>query len=207
MKPKHFNQTKLHFFTALFLFISLSSCSDESFDRDNFDPDGWDSSSFDQFVPEFTGEKEVGDYFQGGIIIALDITGEHGLIAAIEDQSITDPWYNGEFVETDARSTEDGFDNTQKIIRAQGPVGTYAAKLCADYKNDGFDDWYLPSKEELNILYQNKDLFENLVDQLYWSSTEYEIGSAWVQDFTSGDQHLDNTSDRASVHTRAVRKF
>ena len=182
--------------------MGLPSCSDDS-----FDPDGWDSSAFDHLVPEVTGDKAVGQYYEGGIIIALDISGEHGLIAAIEDQSITDPWYHGGFVETFARSTEDGFDNTRKIIEAQGPDGTYAAKLCADYEYDGYDDWFLPSKEELNILYQNKALFDNLADQIYWSSTEYDMGRAWVQDFTSGDQHLDNTSDRASVHTRAVRKF
>ena len=152
MKPTLFHPIKLPFLTALFLtifflLVGLSSCSDESYDGNDLNLDGWDSSAFDHLVPDVTGDKAVGQYYQGGIIIALDISGEHGLIAALEDQSMTDPWYNGEFVETNAKSLEDGFDNTQKILEAHGPEGIYAAKLCADYEGGGYDDWFLPVRQ------------------------------------------------------------
>lgn len=150
---------------------------------------------------------EIGSNYQGGIIFFIDETGQHGLIAAKEDQSITDPWWNHEFLITGAVSLSDGKGNTKLIIQTQGNTGLYAAKLCSDYESEGYKDWFLPSKDQLNILYQNKHLMEGFAEELYWSSTEYEIGSAWVQNFTTGEQHLDNTSDAANVHTRAIREF
>lgn len=210
MKRIQIIASKLKFFAVLVLLGGNFSCSDEVLEIDT-----WDVSELEQVGPEFAEEPSIGAYYQGGIVIALDSSGEHGLIAAVEDQSTTDPWWNGEFVETLARSAQDGGDNTQKIISAQGSNGSYAASLCAKYEIDGYDDWFLPSKDELQLLYENRELFEGsvndlptpLTEGLYWSSTEYEIGTAWVQDFTTGEQHLDNTSDEANVHTRAVRKF
>lgn len=150
---------------------------------------------------------ELGSEYQGGIIFYIDGTGQHGLVAARTDQSTSDPWYNGDFVTTNALSSTDGKANTEHIVKAQGNTGTYAAKICRDYKGGGYDGWFLPSKDQLNLLYQNRHLLDNFAEEIYWSSTEYDIGSAWVQDFTNGDQYLDNTSDRANVHTRAIREF
>ena len=59
---------------------------------------------------------ELGANYQGGIIFFIDTSGKHGLIAAKEDQSITDPWWNGNFLLTGAVSLSDGKTNTEKII-------------------------------------------------------------------------------------------
>ena len=150
---------------------------------------------------------ELGSEYQGGIIFYIDGTGQQGLVVARTDQSTSDPWYNGDFVTTNALSSTDGKANTELIVKAQGNTGAYAAKICRDYKGGGYGGWFLPSKDQLNLLYQNRHLLDNFAEEIYWSSTEYDIGSAWVQDFTNGDQYLDNTSDRANVHTRAIREF
>lgn len=150
---------------------------------------------------------ELGANYQGGIIFFIDASGQHGLIAAKEDQSITDPWWNGDYLITNAVSLSDGKINTKLIIDTQGNTGLYAAKICADYNGGGYNDWFLPSKDQLDMLYQNKHLLEGFEEQIYWTSTEYEIAAAWVQDFTSGEQHLDSTSDQANVRTRAIREF
>ncbi|MBD0830898.1 hypothetical protein [Aestuariibaculum sediminum] len=149
----------------------------------------------------------LGDNYQGGIIFYLDNTEKHGLIAAKTDQSTTDPWWNGSFIKTEATSNSDGSSNTNMIIQAQGDNGAYAAKLCKDYSGGGFNDWFLPSKDQLNILYEHKALVGGFSNQIYWTSSEYDLGSAWVQDFETGEQHLDNTSDSAGVRTRAIRAF
>ncbi|UKM65940.1 DUF1566 domain-containing protein [Flavobacteriaceae bacterium GSB9] len=149
----------------------------------------------------------LGDNYQGGIIFYLDNTEKHGLIAAKTDQSTLDPWWNGSFIKTEATSTADGSTNTNMIIQAQGDNGSYAAKLCRDYSGGGFNDWFLPSKDQLNILYEQKTLVGGFSNQIYWTSSEYGVGSAWVQDFENGEQHSDNTSDRAGIHTRAIRAF
>jgi hypothetical protein len=149
----------------------------------------------------------LGDSYQGGIIFYLDGTGKHGLIAAPTDQSRNTPWWNGSFLPTTATSTNDGASNTTKIMQAQGVVGDYAAKICRDFRGGGFSDWFLPSKDQLNTLYNQKNLVGGFANEIYWSSTEASVGEAWVQYFLNGLQHLDNTSDGATVGTRAIRAF
>ena len=165
------------------------------------------------FIISISCKKDVkadlntGDNYQGGIIFYLDDTGEHGLICAIADQSTTDPWWNGSYVATGAVSTSDGSGNTTAIIAAQGNTGNYAARLCRNYNGGGYSDWFLPSKEQLNMLFNNKALIGGFTGHIYWSSTEYELGTVWVQDFQSGQQHLDSSSDGANVRARAIRSF
>ena len=110
----------------------------------------------------------IGDNYQGGIIFWLDDTGQHGLIAAREDQrSKTIKWCNGKF--RYKGKTGDGLYagamNNATIIATQledNQTGDYAAKVCYDYivRVDGviYGDWYLPSKYELNLLYLQKDV-------------------------------------------------
>jgi hypothetical protein len=152
-------------------------------------------------------ELKIGLSYQGGIIFNLDASGEHGLIAAPVDQSSTDPWWNGSFVTTGATSMTNGSSNTTKIINAQGNSGNYAARNCMNYRGGGYSDWFLPSKDQLNILYGKKAVVGNFTNQIYWSSTEHDLGYSWVQDFETGEQHLDNISDGANVHTRAIRAY
>lgn len=150
---------------------------------------------------------KLGDSYQGGIIFYLDATGKHGLIAATTDQSRLTPWWNGSFVATGATSTTDGASNTTKIIQAQGNTVSFAAKICRDYRGGGYPDWFLPSKDQLNTLYTQKNIVGGFGDEIYWTSTEISTGEAWVQYFKDGQQWADNTSDGATVGTRAIRPF
>jgi hypothetical protein len=154
---------------------------------------------------------KLGTSYQGGIIFSLDATGKHGLIAAIDDQSSTAPWWNGSFISsfitTGATSITDGSANTDAIIQVQGNNGSYAAKVCRDYSGGGFNDWFLPSKDQLNILYGQKTLVGNFSTDIYWSSTESEDGFTWVQYFIDGGQHINSTADLSNFHTRAIRSF
>jgi hypothetical protein len=72
---------------------------------------------------------------------------------------------------------------------------------------NGYDDWYLPSKSTLNLMYVNlktQDL-GGFVSDVYWSSTEYRNSYAWFQHFGNGFQ---NDYDKGSTfRVRAVRAF
>lgn len=78
----------------------------------------------------------LGDFAQGGIVFWVDETGQHGLVAAKEDQSTGVRWYAGTFGSTMARGDGPyaGETNTSIIIAAQVAIGddgsTYAARIC-----------------------------------------------------------------------------
>jgi len=96
----------------------------------------------------------IGKTYQGGIIFYIDGSGAHGLIAAPKDQSAGIVWWNGSFIDTGGTGTAvgTGQPNTDTIIAAQGE-GNYAASLAANLVLNGYSDWFLPSRDELNLLY------------------------------------------------------
>lgn len=152
----------------------------------------------------------LGGTYRGGIVFYLDTTGKHGLTASLNDQSTTYPWWNGSKVYTGATSVTNGLENTASIIAALGNSGvfsSYAANFCRNYRGGGFTDWFLPSKDQLNMLYSKKTIVGGFTSDLYWTSTEASIESAWVQSFENGDQFIHSQSDGDNIHTRAIRAF
>ena len=118
------------------------------------------------------------------------------------------PWYNGNYVETGATGIVigTGKSNTKKIVNIQGS-GNYAAKLCDDLMLNGYNDWFMPSKNELHLMYENLKL-KNLGDfasGYYWSSSEYSVDNAGLHYFDNGDQNGYNKS--YTLRVRALRAF
>ena len=159
----------------------------------------------------------LGEVFGGGKIFWLDETGQHGLIASVTDQSAKGiVWNPGKGIVTSANvdAPYSGLTNSEKIVKIQGANGQYAARLCLDYsttdKNIVYNDWYLPSKYELNLLYRQKTVVGgfNLTSGIYWSSTESITepdSSAWEQEFKYGTQYEDGKDLTDQV--RCIRKF
>ena len=149
---------------------------------------------------------KIGQLHQGGTIFWLDATGKHGLVADTEDLSTAIKW--GNYDETGATDTAigTGKSNTQKILATYGTAGDYAANLCKKSKRRGFEDWFLPSKDELNELYKNKELIGGFANEWYWSSSEHSMDSAWGQRFSNGHQYIDNFK-KETYRVRAVRAF
>jgi hypothetical protein len=176
-------------------------------------------------IPE-NNTLEIGDYHEGGVIIYLDATGEHGLVCAITDQSagLENPdgtYWNGcgEIVGANGSAIGTGMQNTLTIHN--GYIGVdgapLASELCLNYSVDGYDDWFLPSKDELNLMSINFNLINttslenggtefNLVYPVYWSSTEFDAGKAWKQVLESTYQFYYAKCQYAS-YVRAVRAF
>ena len=63
--------------------------------------------------------------------------------------------------------------------------------------------WRLPTKDELNMLYKNKEEIGGFAINFYWSSTEYDSVNAWEQNFNIGNQGSNDKGINAYV--RAVR--
>lgn len=168
----------------------------------------------------------VGDFAQGGIVFWVDETGHHGLACAKEDQSDETRWNAGTDGNTQAKGDGPyaGKANTSIIIAAHIAIGddgsTYAARICNELQvtEDGitYGDWYLPSKEELSLMYQNISTIDataldyggsEFAAASYWSSTEIDINFVWAQYFGShGSQGCDAKGDVEHC-VRAVRAF
>lgn len=154
----------------------------------------------------------LGEHYGGGMVFYVYDNGHHGLITSLEYQG-TPQWYNGSYKYTNA--TRDGIGagqyNTERIIAAQGP-GDYAAQECANYTGGGFGDWYLPSKAELDLLYQAFNTrFGFLKDYLHfnisghWSSTEVDTTNAWYEIFDV--ELIHETNKNLTGYVRAIRAF
>jgi hypothetical protein len=148
----------------------------------------------------------IGDRAHGGIVFYLDGKGS-GLLCAESDQSTAAEWgcYRTTIGGTDTGILT-GAANTSKILAGCSEAGN-ATRICNDLVLNGYSDWFLPSKDELNLMYQNLKLagIGGFADGLYWSSSEYSSGNAWLQLFTNGNQ---NGYDKYSLfRVRAVRAF
>jgi hypothetical protein len=95
-----------------------------------------------------------------------------------------------------------GYSNTQKMLRGC----TYgAANAAASYNGGGKSDWFLPSKEELDRLYDARTTVGGFGAGGYWSSSENDEESARFRAFSNGFQSNSYKFDTAPV--RPVRAF
>ena len=161
----------------------------------------------------------VGDSYGGGIVAYILVNGDtgydpsvqHGLIAATADQSTGIQYGSNVVTGATGIAIGTGQANTTAIVTIQG-AGSYAAQLCNDLTEGGYDDWFLPSKDELDKLYTNRvaigDFVDDLTEDEYWSSSESNVDSkwyAWCQHFDAGLQATYSKPDMLRV--RAVRAF
>ena len=89
-----------------------------------------------------------------------------------------------------------------------------AAKAADDYIAGTYDDWFLPSKNELNALYQSKVLTVSGDEHYYWSSSQHDDPNrnqcAWAQDFGTSDPGLQTEEAKnhdSRTYVRPIRSF
>ena len=202
-----------------------------------------------------TKAYEIGDFAQGGIVFWLDDSKQHGLVCAKEDFHDLVMW------DTKFKTIQEGFEsptpenpivlalgdgpysgesNTTIIVAAlgYGDGRSYAASLCNELqvveKNIAYGDWYLPSREELNMMYLNRKIIDKValenrgkifhqkgdyrtVGNSYWSSTEdYNRENkavvlahvAWVHNFKNGGKSFQLPARKyMKCSVRAIRAF
>ena len=166
---------------------------------------------------------EVGDFYGGGVVYYILQSGDagyidgetHGLICAVRDYVSLVTWgCQGTLITgADGSGIGSGAQNTIDIVAGCTDYET-AAEICASLTLNGYDDWFLPSKDELNLIYQNRTTINSaaqvnsglaLTTGTYWSSTEYSSDVAWGQSFFDGGQDFCNKGSQHCV--RAVRAF
>jgi hypothetical protein len=147
----------------------------------------------------------IGDYYEGGIVFYLDGNGG-GLVCAESDQSSGQWGCYGTSISGTSTGIGTGAANTAAIVAGCSESGI-AARICNNLVLNGYSDWFLPSKDELNLMYQNLKLagIGGFADDDYWSSSEGSSSYAWIRSFIDGYQYSNYKDDGSRV--RAVRAF
>lgn len=63
----------------------------------------------------------------------------------------------------------------------------YAQRRASEQTFGGHTDWRVPTKEELDLLYQNRSVIGGLYGD-YWSSSEFAGALGWSHSFNFGHQ-------------------
>ena len=126
------------------------------------------------------------------------------LEAAPSDQGQTN-WCSNTNVSLNVTSTAigAGMSNTTKALTN---CTSGAIHVAANYTTTTKDDWYLPSRDELNLMYDKRGDIGGFAAAGYWSSSEDNAYRAVAKGFFSGNQ-LYNTKDSTRVYVRPVRAF
>jgi hypothetical protein len=160
----------------------------------------------------------IGATYNGGIIAYIDATGIHGLIAATTDIQTatfgcsTDTTFFGLAIGVGAQNTASAVSKC--AFAGSGP------KLCSDLVLNGYTDWHLPSKDELNKLYLFKGTIGGFSSGLYMSSSgSYTVNSqvvngwstpvnvTFVYSYNFGTGEAFQSSRGTTMNVRAVRPF
>ncbi|MFK7811567.1 MAG: DUF1566 domain-containing protein [Maribacter sp.] len=165
---------------------------------------------------------EIGEFKYGGVIFWIDPSSNNssGLVCAITDQGTNVTWgCQGTFLSGTSESIGSGASNTATIVAGCTTSGI-AADIASNTTIDGYSDWFLPSRFELNQMYLHKATINTTaianggtafvdpgLSDRYWSSTESNGNTAWCQLFNNGLEQGLNKGAGAFFHVRTVRAF
>jgi len=104
-----------------------------------------------------------------------------------------------------------GQNNTTIIVTWLNSYGETdcAAQLCDALIYGAYDDWFLPSKDELNLMYTNLKVFSvgSIASHIYWTSSESDPDIVFIQYLGNGGLGRCHKEDDFRFMVRAVRVF
>ena len=160
-------------------------------------------------------DVQIGDYAFGGIVFYIDSTGEHGLVVSDNNNNNSSTYMWGcsfeEITGADGFELGTGFQNTLDIISGCNQENI-AATVCSSFLHENYDDWYLPSIYELELMvntvgHQDAELGNiiQLESAMYWSSSEENL--QFAKKINSGSKIILNDSKGNFNRVRPIRSF
>lgn len=173
----------------------------------------------------FTLCADIGDTGPGGGIVFYESDdGLHRLEAAPINLEGKFSWgclgenvADVDDVAFDAKDSQSGKHNTPLIAAACGSDS--AAAAASDFSFGGFEDWFIPNKDELKLMWRAIGLGCEFSDQAppgcvnvaeipkgwYWSSSESDSEKVWNQELHGGG--IDRSARNIKLRVRVIRSF
>ena len=163
------------------------------------------NNSYSDDIQAVVDRVEIGSHVFGGVVFVLN--GNGGLVCTEFDYGENAQWgCYGNFIGETGTELGVGANNTMAIV-AYCSDAAIASRISYELILNGYSDWFLPSKDELQLMYQNLKMngIGNFSDDYYWSSSEHDANMGWLQDFEEGDQITSNKHTLRCV--RSIRAF
>jgi len=146
-----------------------------------------------------------------------------GFIFYINPNYVTDGWKYLEVAPSDTSSnsrwsvavglvgtvTAIGKGQTNTNVIVSGITGESSAKLCNNLVLGSYSDWFLPSKDELHLIYTNLKAFGvgSFPGGAYWNSSEFDANNAMCENLANGYQYHGTKIIGSNMSVRCVRAF
>jgi hypothetical protein len=114
-------------------------------------------------------------------------------------------WEDPATISTIAEATAIGTGKRNTALILEGDPTAPAALACKDCNHGGKNDWFLPSKDELKELYEQRS-HVGITSGNFWSSSQLNSDRAWALNFNDGKQ-VYNGAKQSNCNVRAVRAF